>query len=127
MLKTILKSQRKTPAGIAMVLIAASTLTACGEGFRDSFRSQRYKETFDGVYYKAKSQKVAKEERDHFTVTVSRVGQGLSGARQAGAHEATKYCIKEYGTSKIDWVVAPDSESVIPVDDKIQLEGYCRP
>ena len=57
----------------------------------------------------------------------SRANHRLEGARQGGGDEAGKYCIKEYGTSKMDWVIGPETETIIPVDDKIRLEGYCRP
>lgn len=122
--KTSLTSPR---AKILMALVALTVVSACGEAFRDSFRSKRERVTFEGHSYKAKAQKVSREARDHFSVTVSRANQSLLGARQAGEYEATKYCIEEYGTSKVDWVIGPENENVIPVDDKITLEGICRP
>lgn len=127
MIRTIVNSQRLSPASIAVLLVAATALSACGEGFRDSFRNKRTSVAFDGFVFKAKAKEVSKDARDHFTVSVSRVNQSLNGARQAGAHEAVKYCISEYGTSNVEWVVGPENEGLIPVDDKIQLEGFCRP
>ncbi len=64
---------------------------------------------------------------DGFYVSVKKATQSLAGAREAGAYAGTKYCIKEYGTSTIEWVVGPETENIVPVDDKIRLEGYCRP
>lgn len=127
MLKTTFTCQRKTPAIIAGLLIAATALSGCSGNWRASFKSNRERVTFEGYQYKAKAKQVSKEERDHFEVIVSRANQSLDGARQAGDYEAVKYCIKEYGTSKMDWVIGPDTETIIPVDDKIRLEGYCRP
>jgi len=127
MLDLTISCQRKTPAIITGLLIATTALSACGDNWRASFKSKRERITFDGFQYKAKAKQVSKEERDHFEVVVSRANQSLDGARQAGGHEAVKYCIKEYGTSKMDWVIGPETETIIPVDDKIRLEGYCRP
>ncbi len=126
MLMTKFTCQRKTPATIAVLLIAATALSACSGNWRASFKSKRERIAFEGYQYKAKASQVSKEERDHFEVVVSRANQSLSGARQAGGYEAVKYCIKEYGSSKMDWVIGPDTETIIPVDDKIRLEGYCR-
>lgn len=124
--KHISKTLSRT--GVLVLLLSATALTSCsGKGLRDSFRGNKERVTFEGYRYKAKAQKVSKENRDHFTVTVSRATQSLTGARQAGGYEAVKYCIKEYGTSKMDWITGPDSEVIIPVNDKIELEGYCRP
>lgn len=122
--KSPLKSARAT---LVLVLAATVSLSACSDGFRDSFRSKRDLVTFDGHIYKSKAQKVSRETRDHFEVTVSRANQSLLGARQAGEYEAFKYCIAEYGTSNVDWLIGPEDETIIPVDDKIMLEGFCRP
>lgn len=127
MLTMKISRQRKTPAIITGLLIATTALSACGDNWRASFKSKRERVLFEGYQYKAKANKVSKEERDHFEVVVSRANQNLTGARQAGGFEAVKYCIKEYGTSKMDWVIGPETETIIPVDDKIRLEGYCRP
>lgn len=123
-MKTSLKSPR---AKVLMILVAATALSGCGEAFRDSFRSKRDRVTFDGYSYKAKANKVSRDTRDHFSVTVARANQSLLGARQAGEYEAFKYCIAEYGTTNVDWLVGPEDDTIIPVDDKITLEGFCRP
>lgn len=127
MLDLKISRQRKTPAIITGLLIATTALSACGDNWRASFKSKRERILFEGHQYKAKAKQVSKDERDHFEVVVSRATQSLNGARQAGGYEAVKYCIKEYGTSKMDWVIGPETETIIPVDDKIRLEGYCRP
>lgn len=124
---TTFTCQRKTPAIIAGLLIATTALSACSGNWRASFKNKRERIAFEGYQYKAKSNQVSKEQRDHFEVVVSRANQSLTGARQAGEYEAVKYCIKQYGTSKMDWVIGPETETIIPVDDKIRLEGYCRP
>ena len=85
---------------------------------------------FDGFLYKAKAGPVDKKvSRADFTATVWEVSQSLEGARQAGHYEATKYCIKEYGSSKVAWSVGPDTppENLRIVDDTLTFSGRCDP
>lgn len=85
---------------------------------------------FDGFLYKAKAGPVDKKvSRADFTTTVWEVSQSLEGARQAGRYEATKYCIKEYGSSKVAWSVGPDTppENLRIVDDTLTFAGRCDP
>ena len=105
---------------IVCLLAATLVLTACNRRKKDDV-------SFEGFYFKSRAEKVSKEERDHFVAEVLNANQSLDGAREAGRHAGVSYCIKEYGTSTIDWVIGPDAESIIPVDDRIKLEGYCRP
>ncbi len=113
--------------GTVLLLVAATALSACGGRKLTDFGRKKETITFDGFQYKSKAAKYNKTDRDHFEVTVSRATQSLDGARQAGKYEATKYCIKQYGTSSVDWVIGPETETIVPVDDKIRMEGYCRP
>lgn len=119
-------SQKISRAATFALLLSATALAGCGDGVRQSFRTKDRQIAFEGNYYKAKANKVSRDVRDHFTVDVARANQGLAGAKQAGAHEAKRYCIEEFGTSKINWIVGPDTESLFPVDDKLKLEGTCR-
>lgn len=85
---------------------------------------------FDGFRYKAKAAAVDKKvTRADFTVTVWAVSQSLTGARAAGGYEGTKYCIKEYGSSRIEWIVGPDTppENYRIVDDTLTFSGKCDP
>jgi uncharacterized protein YgiB involved in biofilm formation len=85
---------------------------------------------FDGYRYKAKAGAIDKKvSRADFTTTIWAVSQSLAGARAAGRYEATKYCIKEYGTSKINWIVGPDTppENYRIVDDTLTFSGKCDP
>jgi len=87
-------------------------------------------EPFDGFYYKAKASTVDKKiSLADFTTTVWGVSQSLEGARLAGGYEGTKYCIAQYGTSKIKWSVGPDTavESLRIVDDTLNFAGRCDP
>lgn len=110
-----------------VLLVSATALSACGGRKLTDFGRKKETITFDGFQYKTKATQYNKAERDHFEVTVSQATQSLAGARQAGGYAATKYCIKQYGTSSVDWVIGPETETIVPVDDKIRLEGYCRP
>ena len=85
---------------------------------------------FDGHYYKVKSSPVDKKVTlADFTLTVSQVSQSLDGAREAGGYEGIRYCIKYFGSSKIDWKVGPDTEpkNLRIVDDTLSFAGRCDP
>lgn len=84
---------------------------------------------FDGHFFRAKSEAVDKDNRRAFVVTVQNAGQSLDGARQAGAHEATFYCIANYGNSRIKWSAGPDLPDANLIFDKdaLVLRGECNP
>lgn len=85
---------------------------------------------FDGQFFKVKSSTVDKKVTlADFTVTIWKVSQSLDGAREAGEYEGTRYCIKNYGTSKIDWSVGPETEpqNLRIVDDTLTFAGRCDP
>ncbi|WP_243403534.1 hypothetical protein [Shimia abyssi] len=113
-------SGRKMRIGVVCLLVAATALSACARNRKDAV-------SFNGFFFQSRAEKVSKEERDHFTVTVKKVSQDFDGAKEAGRHAGVSYCIAQYGTSKIDWVFGPDDEGIIPSDDEINFEGYCRP
>jgi len=82
--------------------------------------------SFDGHFYRSN---LAKGEARHlFTVSSRPVSASLTGALQAAEYEAFDYCINQYGTSDIDWVVGPDlaPESYAIVDDTVTLQGGCK-
>lgn len=111
----------KVQIPLAMGLALALALGACTE------KDKRL--AFDGQYFRAKSAMVDKDNREHFVVTVQKPGQSLSGARQAGAHEGTFYCIRNFGTSRIKWEVGPDMPDADLVLEKgvLTLTGECNP
>lgn len=85
---------------------------------------------FDGHYYKVKSGAVDKKVTlVDFTLTVSQVSQSLDGAREAGGYEGIRYCIKNFGSSDIDWKVGPETEPqhLTIVDDTLTFAGRCNP
>ena len=87
-------------------------------------------EPFDGFYFRGKAGAVDKSETlALFRATVSGASQSLKGARQAAEYEGIKYCIAQYGTSRIDWTIGPDTapESLRIIDDKLTFAGRCTP
>lgn len=86
---------------VCVLLIALLGATACTK------KSERL--LFNGVYYPTKAKRV-KGDREQFVVTVRRADRGVEGARSAGRHGGTNYCLKNYGTSDIDWSDGPDGE-----------------
>lgn len=104
-----------------LVLAASVALTACsGE------RKRRDQLPFEGIYFKSRAAST-REDRRAFTVTVTPVSASLDGARAAGRYEATKYCLRAFGSSDIDWTLAPDAEqaTLAVADDTLTLTGRC--
>jgi hypothetical protein len=83
---------------------------------------------FDGQVYRGNVSK-SKEDRSQFSIAVTPVSASLTGAREAGRYEGTKYCIANYGTSKIDWTVGPDTDAdaYVVVKDTLTFQGRCKP
>lgn len=81
---------------------------------------------FDGQYFRAKVSKVDKQ-RDVFVVTVKDPAKSIDGARAAALHEATAYCVENFGTSQIIWQVDPaDDEAPVTVDgNELSYQGRC--
>lgn len=85
---------------------------------------------YDGVPFKTSAKAVDKKvSRALFSVTVKDAGRSITGARQAAAHAGTRYCIENYGTSRIDWAVNPSDENApltLSGGDAI-FQGTCNP
>ncbi|MEM8655908.1 MAG: hypothetical protein AAGF36_14290 [Pseudomonadota bacterium] len=105
-----------------LMLVAVLLLSAC------SVDRQANRVAFDGVFFRASSSKVDKQ-RDQFEVGVSPVSASLEGAREAGRYEAIRYCIRQFGSSDIDWIAGPDAEdgTLRISGDKLLLRGTCTP
>lgn len=84
---------------------------------------------FDGQAFRGKAKHVEKSDRRDFTATVSPVSASVEGAREAGRYEGIKYCIEEYGTSRIAWAASPDAEPQSwSIDrDAVTFSGRCQP
>ncbi|AVO37207.1 hypothetical protein [Pukyongiella litopenaei] len=105
-------------------LVAVVVPAGCSTFKRDEGRI-----AFDGVYFRSKTAAVDKKVTlADFTTTVKGVSASFDGAREAGRYEGTRYCISNYGTSKIDWSVGPDTDPqrLTIVDDTLTFSGRCR-
>lgn len=102
----------------ALALVAALALGACT---RPGDRM-----LFEGNFYPAKAKKDG-DDRTEFEVSVRRIGQGLSGALEAGRFEGTRYCVETYGDSTIVWKPAqgPDDFAGNAEGDTLTLRGGC--
>ena len=122
------KTQMTRRVRTGLLLICAAALATGCANMRDKL-SNKEKITFDGYYFIAKVDRPERKVRDHFMVYVRNPQQSLKAAREAGRYEAVKYCIKEYGTSQIDWIRGPDVEdSALAFDnERLVLEGTCNP
>ncbi len=102
----------------ALIPVAALLLTGCGPDEDDIL--------FDGQFYRAKIS-TERGARQDFTVSVRPVSASLEGAREAARYEATVYCVNNYGSSDISWVVGPDAEdAALPIsNDTLLLQGSC--
>lgn len=105
--------------GLIISLLSLSLLGGCVE------RAKRV--YFDGKHYPTREKAVNKEDRKAFVVTVRKAAQGIDGAREAGRHGGSKYCIKHFGTSEIEWASGPDdpAESLVLNNGNLQLSGRC--
>lgn len=104
-------------------LIVLATLSACGV----SASSDRV--LFDGKAFRAKAKAVDKKRAPaDFTVTVKGVSASLDGAREAGRYEGTRFCIQNFGSSRIAWKIGPDTEPQnLRIDnDSLTFAGACR-
>lgn len=107
---------------VILLLIAAMiALSACSKTYAD----RRIR--FDGEIFRGNAKALERSDRRAFVATAGPVSRSLDGAREAVRYEGTKYCIKWFGVSEIDWAVDPQAEATaLPIDkDKIILRGTC--
>lgn len=105
-----------------LVVCCGLGLASCANQKLNSGRNVQ----FDGMTFRAKLSKG--DDRAEFSIAVHEPSKSLSGAREAGRYEATKYCIKNYGTSDVIWTHGPDDaeNSLIVVDGSLQFSGRCK-
>ncbi|SDW19948.1 hypothetical protein SAMN05444358_101196 [Ruegeria halocynthiae] len=106
------------------VLAASLLVSACGNA-----PSKATRVAFDGIFFRANAKHVNKKAAPtEFTVTVNGVSQSLDGAREAGRYEGTKFCIENFGSSRIAWKVGPDTEpqKLRIENDKLNFAGSCQ-
>lgn len=114
------------PSSLLKVFCALTILVglaACGQ-------RNKNQPAFDGFLFKTKTSSVDKKvSLADFSATVFDASASLDGAREAGRYEGTKYCIANYGSSNVDWVIGPDSDpsQLTLVDNAITFRGRCDP
>lgn len=86
------------------LLVATSTLTACGIGERFGLGFGRTN-IKAGLPYRASLSRGS--GTDGFTVRVSARGATLEQARESARYPATRYCLQRTGSSGITWVIDP--------------------
>lgn len=108
------------------VVVSLALVSGCGT-FKDHRNKTEF--AFDGIEFKSKVEAIEKEKREHFSVEVRRATQSINGAKEAGRYAATRYCIEQYGTSRIEWISGPDQENqtLKMDDDDLIMEGICKP
>ena len=101
-------------------------LPACGRGSASGGMFSNNRQAYDGQYFRARLS-ADKEARELFSVRVNDAAKSLVGAREAGRHEAVKYCIQQYGQSRINWTTGPDVEdgALVFEDGDLILAGEC--
>ncbi len=111
--------QRPYVMGLGVLLLVMLVLGACTEKDKRVY--------FGGNYYPARAKKIG-DDRQNFQVTVRRSGQGSEGAREAGRHAGFKYCIENYGYSKVDWINGPDAKTgqLTSSNGNLIFKGRCR-
>ncbi|MGX9353778.1 hypothetical protein ACS3SW_01050 [Roseobacteraceae bacterium S113] len=102
-----------------MILLAlVGLVAACGQ------RGDRV--TFDGQSFRGGAKAVERGERETFEATVRQASRSVDGARQALVFEGTKYCIRWFGISRIEWDVDPLSDELSVNDnDTLTARGSC--
>lgn len=110
-----------------LALIAVMVLTPlAGCATVKKLNPTRDRVVFEGLYYPSRLSS-SRDDRPAFTIAVGRAAQSLSGAREAGRYEATKYCVNEYGQSDVIWTYGPDVDDsgLQLVNGDLVLEGRC--
>lgn len=110
--------------GIAVMLSFVLGTASCAT-FKNRGKTEYI---FDGIEFKTKATKVDKDDRSHFKVEVRKATQSLNGAKEAGRYAATRYCIEQYGSSKVEWISGPEQENgtLTVIEGDLWLEGICK-
>lgn len=106
--------------GLVLSVVCLTVLAGCGN------TSNKQRVLFDGYAFKS-SIKDVKEDPQMFDVTVKGANQSRTAAEDAGRYEATRYCVVNYGNSKLEWLVVQEtSDGEVKVEqDTLLLRGRC--
>jgi hypothetical protein len=105
---------------LGRITVVALGLAVAGCGGRTEI-------AFQGEVYRARAAQA--DPREAFTVSVRPVEAGLEGAVLAGAHEGKRYCIENFGSSRIVWEIGPETDpAALPLEGStLTLQGVCEP
>jgi len=114
-----MRQPRAYPVRGAAALLVLALAAGCAD------RGERV--LFDGNYYPAKA-RGERDDRTEFTATARRADNGVAGARKAAVHEATRYCLRNFGTSEITWAGVPaggEGPVYVRSGDRLSVSGRC--
>ena len=110
----------KLARGAALAALCLLALGGCAD------KDKRVR--FDGIHFKTKAKAVdRKVSVADFRVEVKKATQSLDGARGAGEYDGIRYCIANFGSSRIDWAIGPDTDpaALRIEDDTLTFRGTC--
>lgn len=110
----------------AIFLALALALTGCS-GLRDRLNIFKGRDSTErSLPYKAKLSKNKADPRD-LTITVASRGDGLEEVRESVRFQATKYCLKTFGSSDADWQIDPETGdwAYTSSADTLTFQGRC--
>ena len=122
----------RAKAGLMVLLIGALlATTACSRignavGRLSGAASGQSRVELEGTRFRARLERNRDDTRQ-VVISVTPVAVNPEGAQEAGRLEATKYCLKTFGSSDTAWEIGPDLpvEELEIVDDRIVLVGRC--
>ncbi|MFK7879168.1 hypothetical protein [Roseobacter sp.] len=102
--------------GISVLFLGCALAACSNEAEKIAFDGHFFKTDLDGL-----------DARHEFQVKASPVSASLLGAKEAARYAATVFCVNEYGSSAIEWVVGPDDpDETLPIaNDTLTLQGAC--
>lgn len=83
---------------------------------------------FDGHHFRTKAKLTdRKVSAADFGVEVKKATQSLDGARAAGEYAGTRFCIANFGSSRIDWAIGPETDpgELVIEGDTLTFRGTC--
>lgn len=110
--------------GLVLLICASLALPGCSGIFGGGSGASK-KVTFDGQRFRGSAKAVDRADRSVFIATAGPVSRSPEGAREAVRYEGTRYCIRWFGISDIDWEIDPDAETLPVQNDKAVLKGKC--